>query len=119
AERLHRELDAMTPAAAAHDAPPRPRIVALERVALPAVLEVLDQSLGPGHDPAWFAWKHVENPFGPSWGWAALDGERVVGVRLFMRWGLRRGGRDLEAARPVDTATAPEARGRGVFRELT
>lgn len=49
---------------------------------------------------------------------AELDG-RLVAVRPFMRWRFRRGDDILTAARAVDTATHPDARGKGLFRTLT
>ena len=45
-----------------------------------------------------FAWKHDENPFGPSPGWVAVADGEIVGVRLFMRWRFRRG--DDRVGRP-------------------
>ena len=67
-----------------------------------------------------FAWKHLQSPFGPSPAWVAVLDGRVVGFRTFMRWRfLDDAGRSVTAVRAVDTATLPEARGRGVFRGLT
>jgi L-malate glycosyltransferase len=62
----------------------------------PAILALLTKSLGWHDDPryqALFEWKHDQNPFGPSPMWVATDGDRVVGLRVFMRWQFRRGGR--------------------------
>ncbi|MFV0309364.1 MAG: GNAT family N-acetyltransferase [Desertimonas sp.] len=87
-----------------------------------AILELLGAALGWTDDArsrSLFAWKHDLNPFGPSYGWVADDGGRVVGVRLFMRWRFRRGDATIEAVRAVDTATHPDHRGQGLFRELT
>ena len=94
-------------------------IVPIEQVAREDVLAILDQSFGPGHNDAWFTWKHLDNPYGRSSGWVAIGVRGLLGVRLFMRWQLQGGAREVRAVRPVDTATAPQARGRGVFRELT
>lgn len=89
-----------------------------------AVLDLCRLSLGwseqdPNED--FFRWKHDENAFGPSPTWVATDGDgRVVGVRCFMRWRfVDRDGRGWQAVRAVDTATHPDARGRGIFRTLT
>jgi hypothetical protein len=50
----------------------------------------------------------------------ALDGDRVVGFRTFLRWRFRRGdGTTATAVRAVDTATDPEYQGRGIFKALT
>lgn len=87
-----------------------------------AIIDLLCLSLGWQPDErhhALFAWKHRDNPFGPSPGWVAVDEEGVVGVRLFMRWNFSCGDRAIQAVRAVDTATHPRARGLGVFRALT
>ncbi len=89
---------------------------------VPAILDLLCLSLGWQPDEqhrALFAWKHRDNPFGPSPNWVAVDGEGLVGVRMFMRWGFLAGNRAIRAVRAVDTATHPRARGLGVFRALT
>ncbi|GAA1069833.1 hypothetical protein GCM10009665_77540 [Kitasatospora nipponensis] len=92
----------------------------------PAVLELLTTALAGGptgqRSAEFFDWKHRANPFGASPGLLAQapDG-RIAAVRLFLRWQWR-GGRDgrlVNALRPVDTATHPDFRGRGLFRELT
>lgn len=87
-----------------------------------AILELLCVSLGWDDTPtfrSFYAWKHDENPFGESERWVALDGDALVGFRAFLRWDLERAGARLRAVRAVDTATAPAARGRGIFRRLT
>jgi GNAT superfamily N-acetyltransferase len=90
---------------------------------VPAVLQLLVETMrvnsGGDYPETFFRWKHERNPFGVSPGLIALDGERVVGVRLFLRWTLQAGERVLRAVRPVDTATHPEYQGRGIFRRLT
>jgi GNAT superfamily N-acetyltransferase len=90
---------------------------------VPAVLRLLVETMransGGDYSDAFFRWKHEHNPFGVSPGLIALDGERVVGVRLFLRWTLQAGDRLLRAVRPVDTATHPDYQGRGIFRRLT
>ncbi|WP_354639021.1 GNAT family N-acetyltransferase [Kitasatospora camelliae] len=91
---------------------------------VPAVLELLTASLAGGptgtRSPEFFAWKHRRNPFGASPGLLAVTPEgRPVGVRLFLRWEWRQGGRAVRAVRPVDTATHPDFQGRGIFRRLT
>jgi GNAT superfamily N-acetyltransferase len=89
---------------------------------IPAIIDLLRQTLGWETDErhhALFAWKHLENPFGASPSWVAVDEEGLVGVRIFMRWGFDLGDRSLHVVRAVDTATHPRAQGRGVFRALT
>ena len=87
-----------------------------------AILALLERSLGWDDDPRFaelYRWKHETNTFGPSPTWVATDGDRVVGVRIFMRWEFVRGGRVLRAVRAVDTATDPDYQGRGLFTALT
>ena len=93
-----------------------------------AIVELASRSLGwagDERDRAFFRWKHLENPFGPSPGWAAFlpggrgDGDRLVAFRTLLRWELADGDRRLRLVRAVDTATDPEYQGRGLFRRLT
>ncbi len=86
------------------------------------ILDVCAESLGwkdPSFDEAVFRWKHLDNAFGTSLMLVAEDTSGIVAVRAFMRWRFRRGDDILTAARPVDTATRPTARGQGLFRSLT
>jgi GNAT superfamily N-acetyltransferase len=88
----------------------------------PAVLDLLQASLGWVPDDQhgrFFAWKHAESPFGRSPAWVAVDGERLVAFRTFMRWELERDGQAVRAVRAVDTATHPDYQGRGLFTRLT
>ena len=89
---------------------------------LAALLELLRSSMGRDQDPrfeALFRWKHEQNAFGPSPMWVACDGERLVGLRVFMRWEFTRGAAAFRAVRAVDTATHPDYQGRGIFTRLT
>jgi GNAT superfamily N-acetyltransferase len=86
------------------------------------VLELLAASVGwvpDAHHAEYFRWKHQQSPFGPSPAWVAVDGDRVVGFRTFMRWEFLQGDRRLRAVRAVDTATHPDYQGRGIFSRLT
>lgn len=88
----------------------------------PALLALATASLGWRDDERHarlFAWKHDENPFGPSPMWVATAGGEVVGLRAFLRWQLRRGDDLLTAVRAVDTATHPDHQGKGLFTALT
>lgn len=87
-----------------------------------AVLELLGASMGwvpDGQSAAFFHWKHSENPVGASPSWVAVDGDRVVGFRTFLRWRFEHDGRTVEAVRAVDTATHPDYQGQGIFSLLT
>ncbi len=87
-----------------------------------AMIELCRTSLGWGDDPRFeqlFSWKHDHNVFGPSYMWVATDGERLVGLRAFMRWEFLRGDTVCRAVRAVDTATHPDYQGRGLFTAMT
>lgn len=89
---------------------------------LPDILGLLQSSLGWVPDEqyaAFYRWKHHDNPFGRSPAWVAVDGDRIVGLRVWLRWRFVAEGRRLEAVRAVDTATHPDHQGRGIFRRLT
>jgi GNAT superfamily N-acetyltransferase len=86
------------------------------------VLALLQASLGWVPDDQYtrfFEWKHHANAFGRSPAWVALAGDRIVGFRIFLRWEYLRDGRVVRAVRAVDTATHPDAQGRGIFSKLT
>ncbi|MEX0762470.1 MAG: GNAT family N-acetyltransferase [Dehalococcoidia bacterium] len=87
------------------------------------VLELLSGSMGDAslwETGGLWRWKHVLNPFGRSLVLVARDpGGRVIGLRAFMRWGFVAGGEEIGGYRPVDTATDPSFRRRGIFSELT
>jgi GNAT superfamily N-acetyltransferase len=88
----------------------------------PAMLALLRASLGwleDAHHAEFFRWKHRTNPFGPSPAWIALDGDRIVGLRVLLRWEFDSGERVARAVRAVDTATDPAYQGRGIFSRLT
>jgi GNAT superfamily N-acetyltransferase len=88
----------------------------------PAVLALLQASLGWVPDDQYarfFRWKHQENAFGPSPAWVAVDEDRVVGFRVFMRWEFASDAEIVRAVRAVDTATHPDYQGRGIFLRLT
>lgn len=88
-----------------------------------AVITLLNESLGGGpaggYTTEFFRWKHRDNPFGVSPGLVAEHDGRIVGVRLFLKWTLRAGDREVSAVRAVDTATHPSCQGMGIFRRLT
>jgi N-acetylglutamate synthase-like GNAT family acetyltransferase len=88
------------------------------------IIEVLGAALGETallkRTPEQWAWKHVINPFGPSIVLLAWFGDRIAGVRAFMRWDLlTKDGHQVRCVRPVDTATHPDFERRGVFKALT
>ncbi|MGH2806425.1 MAG: GNAT family N-acetyltransferase [Actinomycetota bacterium] len=86
-------------------------------------LALLSASLGSGpvgtRSADFFRWKHVENSFGRSFMLVAVADDAIVGLRAFMRWRFRAGGRIYRGVRAVDTATHPDHQGRGIFSKLT
>jgi GNAT superfamily N-acetyltransferase len=89
----------------------------------PAVLDLLAASLGKTVDDRYrgfFRWKHLENPAGRSFMWVAEVDGVLAGFRSFLRWRfVDPGGAPVDAVRAVDTATSPDFRGLGIFRDLT
>lgn len=88
------------------------------------VLDVMRASLGETkvlqRSHQLFSWKHIDNPFGRSIMLVATEADRIVGFRAFMRWKLDTpDGAQLRCVRPVDTATHPDHRRKGIFRTLT
>lgn len=89
---------------------------------LEQIIEVCSAALG-WQDPAWdralFAWKHTNNAFGESVVLVAEDESGILAVRTLMMWRFASHRGTVRAARAVDTATRPDAQGRGLFRRLT
>ena len=78
--------------------------------------------MGEGQIPreaAYWHWKHEQNPFGRSPVLLAEADGKLIGLRAFMRWEWDWRGRRVPAVRAVDTATHPDARGKGLFSKLT
>ncbi|MBH0036788.1 GNAT family N-acetyltransferase [Pseudoalteromonas sp. NZS71_1] len=74
----------------------------------------------PMFDPQFLLWKHRDNPFGTSISLLAYDEDgNILGLRTFLKWQFINNEKSLCAYQPVDTATTPAARGKGVFSELT
>ncbi len=86
------------------------------------VLTLLAQALGGGRafdrTSAFWRWKHLQNPLGPSLMMVAENSE-ILGLRAFMRWQFRAGSNTISAVRAVDTATHPAYQRSGVFSTLT
>lgn len=84
------------------------------------VVELIQNNLDSKFSVNLFEWKHLENPFGRSVGFVALeDADKLVGVRMMMRWNFLIDENIIKAVRPVDTATDLEFRGNGIFKKLT
>lgn len=91
-------------------------------VDIPEIVKVLKLSLGeqdlPLSESIW-NYKHVNNPFGKSLVFIAIEGNEIVGVRAFMRWKWKLEDETYNTFRAVDTATHPEHQGKGIFKKLT
>ena len=89
---------------------------------VPQMVELARIALGQGSVPrteGFWRWKHEQNPFGPSPAMVAETDGKIVSLRIFLRWRWTYGKRALAAVRPVDTATHPDWRRRGLFERLT
>lgn len=83
------------------------------------IVKLLNANFETHHSKEAFLWKHYENPFGKSYGLLAIDNNRIVGLRMFMRWEFLCDNRVVKAICPVDTCTDHDYRGRGLFKKLT
>jgi len=83
------------------------------------IVSLIKRNLNSKFTEEFFRWKHLENPFGISYGLLALDGHKIVGLRMFMFWEFNTHNGKMKAIRPVDTVTDENYRGRGIFKKLT
>lgn len=89
---------------------------------IPAIVDLLKQSLGEVSSTkteAYWRWKHVENPFGPSPVYIAEEAGQIIGVRAMMQWQWQTSTNVYKSLRAVDTATHPAHQGKGIFKRLT
>ncbi len=76
------------------------------------------------HRSAWnasneiFIKKHLQNPFGQSYGCWIYENDKLVALNLFMRWEFLFNGRIIKAAQSVDSLVHPDYQGRGLFRKV-
>jgi len=83
------------------------------------IIKLLNANFETNHTKEAFLWKHFENPFGKSYGLLAIDENKIVGLRMFMRWEFLCDKRVVNSIRPVDTCTDHEYRGQGLFKKIT
>lgn len=85
------------------------------------IITLIQKNLDPDFTVELFKWKHLDNPFGKSYGLLALDDEKIVGLRMFMFWNFTSNGSKsvIKAIRPVDTVVDKNFRGQGLFKKLT
>lgn len=83
------------------------------------ILSVIESAFDRPRGMDWYRWKHEDGPWGPSVGVVAVDGAKVIGVRLLLPWQFAtKNGTPVLVHRAVEAATAPEAARRGVFSAL-
>lgn len=87
---------------------------------LSGVINLIRRNLDPNYTCKTFKWKHLENPFGRSFGMVALADNKIVGLRMFMLWQFYNTAekRKITALRPVDTVTDKNYRKMGLFKKL-
>lgn len=89
---------------------------------IPEIVKVLKASLGEDQlelsEEVW-RYKHIDNPFGKSIVFLAVEDKKIIGVRAFMRWQWQEASKQFSALRAVDTATHPDHQGKGIFKKLT
>ena len=85
------------------------------------IICLIKLGLDPKYTKEFFKWKHLENPFGKSYGLLAWDGDKIIGLRLFMHWDFENPntGEIVRSLRPVDTVVHDDYRGKGLFKSLT
>ncbi|WP_423818757.1 GNAT family N-acetyltransferase [Salinimicrobium sp. TIG7-5_MAKvit] len=84
------------------------------------IVALIRANLDTQFSEEFFKWKHIDNPFGKSLGLVAIEDNKIVGLRMFMRWEFsKNNGAVIKALRPVDTVVDKEYRGQGLFKKLT
>lgn len=89
---------------------------------IPQIIDLLKASLGESMIPKsilLWKWKHLDNPFGKSPVLLAVENDKIIGVRAFLKWEFLREGNTMKACRAVDTAIHPDFQGQGLFTQLT
>lgn len=88
---------------------------------VPDIVNLISKGLDKEYTEDFFRWKHLENPFGKSFGLVATDNGKIVGLRMFMFWKFtnKKENKIITAIRPVDTVVDNAFRGKGLFKKLT
>ncbi|MCY2686963.1 hypothetical protein [Salinimicrobium sp. TH3] len=87
---------------------------------LDQIVNLIRNNLASNYTIRFFKRKHLDNPFGPSYGLVALNEEKVIGVRMAMKWEFLNLENEeiLKSLRMVDTAVDHKFRKRGIFNSL-
>lgn len=88
---------------------------------IPDAVNLIKKGLDTEYTETFFRWKHLENPFGESYGLVAIDQGKIVGLRMFMFWKFinKKQNKIHTSIRPVDTVVDNNYRGKGLFKQLT
>jgi hypothetical protein len=84
-------------------------------------VKLIQKGLDSSYSNSFFNWKHLDNPYGKSYGLVARERDKIVGLRMFMYWDFfcYKQNKKIKAIRPVDTVVGQEQRGKGLFKRLT
>tara|TARA_R100000655_G_scaffold92579_1_gene133737 strand:+ start:181 stop:1038 length:858 start_codon:yes stop_codon:yes gene_type:complete len=85
------------------------------------IVILIKKGLDKNYTEEFFKWKHIDNPFGKSYGLLAIDNGTIIGLRMFMYWEFKKKDEKnvIRAIRPVDTVVHNHYRGKGLFKKLT
>jgi len=89
-----------------------------ERETRESVLDLVERVWGERPDRRELEWWFDESPAGPGLLTVERDGERAVGLASLSYLRCRVAGRDQLVAMPLQVATDPAARGKGIFGRL-
>jgi GNAT superfamily N-acetyltransferase len=101
--------------------------IPVNKLPVEKVIEILTLALGQDNEvykksEALWQWKHLNSPFGPSYGIAAVDmsNQQIASVRLLMYWDFENSDfPKIRCTRAVDVSTHPDYRRKGIFTTLT
>ena len=82
------------------------------------VLDLLERVWGEAHDPRELEWWFDQAPAGPGLLTTEIADGRVVGLASMSFLRVRAAGGETTAAMPLQVATDPDFRGRGIFARL-
>ena len=85
---------------------------------LPAIISLLKEGFHKKRILEDFKKKHIDNPFGKSYGLLAFEGDNLIALRMFLRWEFKHNNKLIKAIRPVDTVTHPQHQGKGIFKKI-
>jgi hypothetical protein len=94
-------------------------VQAMTRDMLAGVSRLFQRAYGSPLDEAFYAWRFLDNPLGPTMAVVALDGERVVSHYAVCPAIIQApAGRRVRCAQSMTTMTDPDYAGRGLFLML-